>query len=405
MARSAESNRAEHVRPLSCVHYLEACLLEQGGVVQAVLDLSQALAKRGHRITLLTMDAKDAPHDWHHDASAPRIVQLPAGCGGLGLLSRAGLRRAMEFAGQADIVHLHTPWALANRQLARRLQARGIPYVLSIHGMLDAWSMAQKPLKKRIYLALGGRQFLRGAARLHFTAESEKTQAQPRVHRANGRSVVVPLIVDLSSYDFLPGPELAHRAFPAILSDRPLILFLSRLHPKKGVELLISAAAILRQRTVNFQLLIAGPGDDAYRAGLEAEADRQGVRSCVQFLGMVRGQEKLSLYQRANVFALPTHQENFGLVLIEALACGTPVVTTRGTDIWRELEDAGALIVERTAPALATAIEKLLADPAASVRLGEQGRAFVHQWLQPQRVIQQYEQLYADAIRKERAPS
>jgi glycosyltransferase involved in cell wall biosynthesis len=92
-------------------------------------------------------------------------------------------------------------------------------------------------------------------------------------------------------------------------------------------------------------------------------------------------------------------------VLIEALACGTPVVTTRGTDIWRELEDAGALIVERTAPALATAIEKLLADPAASVRRGEQGRAFVHQWLQPQRVIQQYEQLYADAIRKERAPS
>jgi glycosyltransferase involved in cell wall biosynthesis len=371
-------------------------------VVQAVLDLSQALARRGHRVTLLTMDAKDTPHDWQHDAMAPRIVELPAGCRHMGLLGRAGLRQAMKFAGQADVVHLHTPWAIGNRQLARRLHARRVPYVLSLHGMLDAWSMAQKPVKKRLYLSFGGRRLLQRAARLHFTAESEKAQAEPWVRSAEGRSVVVPLIVDLASYDPLPGPEPALRAFPAIHSDDPAILFLSRLHPKKGVELLISAAAILHERKVNFQLLIAGPGDDAYRAGLEAEAIRQGLRSRVQFLGMVRGREKLSLYQLARAFALPTHQENFGLVLVEALACGTPVVTTQGTDIWQELQRAGALIVERTASSLASAIESLLADPVSAARRGAQGREFVQQWLQLQHVVRQYEQLYAEVIPNER---
>ena len=105
---------------------------------------------------------------------------------------------------------------------------------------------------------------------------------------------------------------------------------------------------------------------------------------------MVRGRVKLSLYELADVFVLPTHQENFGLVLPEALACGTPVVTTRGTDIWRELEQAGAKIVDNRPLEIANAIKELLIDDNLRLALGEQGRSYIRNWLAEDKVLAGY---------------
>ena len=115
---------------------------------------------------------------------------------------------------------------------------------------------------------------------------------------------------------------------------------------------------------------------------------------------MVRGDVKLSLYELADVFVLPTYQENFGLVLPEALACGTPVVTTRGTDIWRELAAAGAWIVEQNPPAIAAAVAELLASEQLRTDLGVRGRQFVRDWLAEDKVSAGYEQMYRDAINR-----
>jgi glycosyltransferase involved in cell wall biosynthesis len=259
--------------------------------------------------------------------------------------------------------------------------------------MLDDWSMARKRVKKRIYLALAGNRLLAGAARVHCTARAELEQARRWLPRDNG--VVLPCVVDLCEYATLPGPEPARERFPAARGgDGWKLLFLSRVHPKKGVELLIQAAAELRRRGRACTVLIAGPGEPRYVQSLEKLSRDEGVGESVHFLGMTRGTEKVSLYQAADALVLPTSQENFGLVLVEALACGTPVVTTRGVDIWQELQDAGAQIADRTAAAIATAIESILGSPAGAKALGERGRRWTFDRLDPVRLATEYASLY-----------
>jgi len=259
--------------------------------------------------------------------------------------------------------------------------------------------MDQRKLKKRTYLMLVGRSLFRYATAVHFTAKAERDQAQQWIP-VTDRAVVQCYALDLTSYDPLPGPEPALKAFPEIHPEKKKILFLSRLHPKKGVELLLSAAALMRSQRLDFQLLIAGPGDDSYVAQLMQMASQLGVSDITCFLGMVKGAEKRSLYQLSDVFVLPTHQENFGLVLAEALVCGTPVVTTRGTDIWQELQEAGARIADLTPEAISTAIAEILAEDDGGVQVGARGQEYVRRWLERSHVLEGYEKIYRDAIEK-----
>jgi glycosyltransferase involved in cell wall biosynthesis len=149
---------------------------------------------------------------------------------------------------------------------------------------------------------------------------------------------------------------------------------------------------------VPVQLLIAGPGDEHYTKKLKRLTSRLGMEDHTEFLGMVRGIEKRSLFQLSDVFALPTYQENFGLVIAEAMACGTPVVTTRGTDIWREIMAAGARIAEMNPESLANELHVLLKDEQACEAVGQQGLRFVRQWLDRSNVTSGYEKMYRDTI-------
>jgi len=387
------------IGPLRCVHFWRECCFERGGVATAVLDLCAVLAERGHQVTLLTFDATDVPEPWLQDhPNGPTAIEIERSRFARTMLSRRSMRIASRAIEHADIVHLHTPWGPSNLQVARTARAAHLPYVVTPHGMLDDWSMKQNRLKKKTFLATVGRRFLESAARIHFTAESELAQATRWIPAAGDRCSIVPLIVDLTAFQHLPGPEPALAKYPAIDSGKRSILFLSRLHPKKGIEFLIEAAAMLANNSDSFQVLIAGPGDPSYVESLRQLVAKHALADRIHFLGMVRGADKLSLFQLADVFVLPTHQENFGVVLVEALASGTPVVTTRGTDIWQELQTAGALIAARTAESLAAAIGPLLEDPRRGHALGRQGREHVLRWLARDRLASRYEQLYGDAI-------
>ena len=383
----------------SCLHFIRELRAELGGVVAAGIDLCQSMASRGRRVVLATCDAQDVPAHWNEPGGNwPEVIELPPSrMTGL-LLSRESLAKFAEIAATVDVAHLHTPWDLCNFQLAKRLRSMGVPYIVTPHGMLDDWSMRQKSLKKRTFLALGGRQLFKHAAAVHFTAEAEKEQA---LHWVPGgeRTVTIGWSLDFAAFQSPVGPQLALNAFPKIRPDQRKILFLSRVHPKKGIDLLIAAAAILRQSTSSpFQLLIAGPGDEPYVSQLKSLAAERGVADITHFLGMVHGETKRSLYEAADVFVLPTHQENFGIVLAEAMACGAPVVTTRGTDIWHELEAGGARIVNHDPQEIADAIQEFIDDPERARAVGRQGQRFVNEWLDPDRVAAAYEQMYREVI-------
>jgi glycosyltransferase involved in cell wall biosynthesis len=132
---------------------------------------------------------------------------------------------------------------------------------------------------------------------------------------------------------------------------------------------------------------------------LRAITERRRLSDCIEFLGFVSGDIKTSLYKAADIFVLPTHQENFGIVLVEAMVCGTPVITTRGVDIWPELESSGGVVITNGDPqSLADGIRMLLRDESHRGEMAERGRAWVRRYLDPPRVIRMYEERYKAAI-------
>jgi glycosyltransferase involved in cell wall biosynthesis len=159
--------------------------------------------------------------------------------------------------------------------------------------------------------------------------------------------------------------------------------------------MLLKAVALLRVHRPNVRLTVAGPGDPKYVAYLKELAQQLELGEAAEFPGLVAGSAKAELFAAADVFALPTHQENFGRVLYEALLCGTPIVTTKGADTWRELEaSGGAVITERQPESIADALASLLADPVRCTSMGASGRRWAQAELDPETLGRRYELLY-----------
>lgn len=377
---------------------------ENGGVVRAILDMVSALAEVGQSVLLSTHDALDCPVRWKEEtadrskARNPQVVQLGSLSPGSKRMRSQDSSTLAEHIQESDLVHLHTPWAPSNQQVASLCRRMGTPYILTLHGMLDNWCMEQKRWKKKLFLALGGRRMLEEAAFVHCTAQEEQRQSSQHAPKARWR--VIPCLVDLQAYEELPGPQLAYEQFPFLKTEGTELLFLSRLHPKKGIERLLDAVSSLTESSPNLNLWIAGPGDEEYLEHLKGKARDLGLEDRCYFLGMVRDRLKLSLYEAADLFVLPTSQENFGLVSVEAMLCGTPILTTYGVDIWEDLRDGGATIVETTSEAVAEGISALVAKPNLLAGLGQQGREHVYRWLAPAHVTQQLIDMYQQAVGK-----
>jgi len=354
--------------------------LNDGGVVRAVIDIANALVAQGISVCLLCEDSKD------RDELDPS-VELQS----LDMGTVSGSQNAIRVEGlirDADVVHLHQVWLPANVYLSKLADQLNTPVVLSPHGMLDNWSLRQKRLKKRAFLALYRRHFRKRISLFHCTAEAEKQQLTKNLGVDADHVAVVPLFID---------PNLLSRPSNRIHDDstRSSIAFLSRVHPKKGLEILIEAMGLIKSRGIETTLRIAGPGDQRYVNRLKDLVRRLGLEDRIRFEGMIRGDDKLAFLDRSSVFVLPTHQENFGLVLIEAMLRGVPTITTRGTDIWKELESANALITRQDAAGVADAIATVLAN----TENWSPNRRMLTDWLDQNTLVRQYSRLYERALR------
>jgi glycosyltransferase involved in cell wall biosynthesis len=385
------------------VQFLKWMRRRDGGVVNTVSLLCPMLTDLGHRVTLLSGDAGDLKDPiWFHQspkaggaiqhrpgttacvtvAMRDRLAELRGASMSASerdqpfqLLTRDGLAVCEAALRDADVLHLHGPWASSNVQLASLARKLGVAYVISPHGMLDDWSLAQGRLKKRLHLALLSRRMLDRARSVHFEVEEEARQG--RVHV--GARVVVgpPPPIDPRAFAPLPGPEVARGAFTALAGPGLKVLFLGRLAPKKAPDALVRAAGIWKRDGVNVTTLIAGKGHPLeFEDRCKQLAKELGVEDRVHFLGLVTGDLKWSLMQAADVMVLPTSQENFGIALVESMLCGTPVITTKQVDTWREFERAGNWIVEggtQVAQQLAAAVAGLASTALASAAQASTG--------------------------------
>jgi glycosyltransferase involved in cell wall biosynthesis len=321
-----------------------------GGPVQGFKNLSLQAQKHGIEAEVACVDdpASAWLSGWHLPVHA-------VGKGSLGMYGYSGALDTWLAANIArfDAVVVHSIWMYFSYAVWKAATRRRIPYYLFIHGALDPWFQQYYPsknLKKKLYWRLFENKVMRDAAAVLFTTEEEKQLA----HNAFLPYQCNPAVV---GYGIVSPPGTRHgvnrqaamaefAALHPALRGRQFCLYLSRIHEKKGIDLLLESYARLKDELEATALVMAGPGEAAAVAKFQSLAAQLGLADRVLWTGPLYNDAKWAAMRAACMYILPSHQENFGISVVEALACHTPVLISNKVNIWREVEQESAGLVE-----------------------------------------------------------
>ena len=368
---------------MKILHVLETLSPRYGGPVSVLLALAAEQQQAGHEVTIATTNA-DHPRGVYH---APGWDTLAGGTVPVyyAPVQFAPLRISWQLAdflrrnlNEFDLVHIHGLYRFPPTYAAYQARHQSVPYVMMPHGALDPYLYARSSTGRLGFKRLYERWFdlanLHAAGAIHYTAEDERERAAFLKLRAP--SFVVPNGLGWDRYRTLPARGGLRARWS--LGEAPLVLFLGRLHFEKGIDLLIPAFDTLRRHMPDAQLVIAGPENDDYGQQVRGWVRERALDAAVHFVGPLHGAEVVQAYVDADVFALPSYTENFGMTVVEALACKLPVVISDQVNIHAEISGAGAGLVTRCdAGEVAQALETLLADAARRRAMGEAGRRLV----------------------------
>jgi glycosyltransferase involved in cell wall biosynthesis len=330
-------------RPLKILHIISSVNPVGGGPIEAVRQLASVSMFDGHEVEVASLDTPDAPY--------VKKFPLPIHLLGPGTLTYGFSPRFVpwlrENAKNYDAVIVNGLWQYHSFGTWRALRNCCTPYFVFTHGMLDPWFARTYPLKhlkKWMYWPWGEYPVLRDARAVLFTCEEERVLARQsfRLYRCN------EVVVNLGTASPTGDPQAQERAFydrfPHVREKR-LALFMGRIHPKKGCDLAIQAFAKVLAKDPNWHLVMAGPDQVGWQSKLSSLAEQLKVVDRITWAGMIRGDEKWGAFRASEIFVLPSHQENFGFVVAEALACGVPALISNKVNIWREVEGDGAAFV------------------------------------------------------------
>lgn len=366
---------------MKIVHVIGSIDPAHGGPPGVVMRIAAAQAARGHDVHIVSYaDAEAAPRIGRALLDVPGLLKverhlLPEPGRSERVLARAARRPLAGIIAGADAVHLHGVWEPILRQAAITARSAGIPYCVRLAGMLDPWSLRQKYWKKRIALALGYRRMLDAAAFIHVLNDDEARLLAPLNLRAPTRTI--PNGIFLDEIGPLP-PKGSFSNQHSALAGRRYVLFLSRLHTKKGLDYLVDAFARLAPAWPDVDLVIAGP-DDGAEAALRSAIANHGLGRRVHLVGGLYGRDKIEALCDAACFCLPSRQEGFSVAITEALACGAPVVISRECHFPEVATVRAGTVVDLDADAVAAALSAILADTAMAEAMGAAGRALVEQ--------------------------
>lgn len=387
---------AGHNARLRALHVIPSVSPKDGGPTRAIGIMERALVAAGVDVTTLTTDddmrgveAAGGPaiparriyaHKW---LSAYKIAP--------GLYFQA-----RELVRSFDVVHIHGLFSFASTAAAYAAMKEGVPYIIRPLGTLSVYGMqTRRRHLKRLSLAAIERSILENAAAVHFTSVSELDEARQLGINFNG--VVIPHGIERDGASVRPPPPDP--------SGRRVVLFLSRLDRKKNLEALIEAFALSPKLASTSRLVVAGDGDPAYIASLKALASQSRPPLDIEWLGHVEGAAKSAVFQRADVFVLPSHSESFGIAPVEAMLEGVPCIVGHGVAIAAAIDAAGAgLAITPDAVSIARAVERLVDDQALRAAMSSRAVAFAEHEYSTTAMARRLVRLYESVRRNGRAP-
>jgi len=372
-----------------------------GGPVSSVYNISRELVERGHSVTVYTTDTLD---------SKERIKEKEETIDGIKVerfrnwgniiaskhkvfLSPTVISSARNSLRVFDIVHMHEYRTFQNSVIHHYALKYRIPYILQARGSLPRIMAKQK--LKQIYNILWGYRLLRDASKVIALTQIEAEQYKS-MGVSEGEIEVVPNGIDLAEFENLP-PRGEFRKKWSINDSQKIVLFLSRINEIKGPGLLAKAFAALSKDFKDAKLVIAGP-DDGYLSTLKREIKELKLEDEVLFTGLLQGRDKLEAYIDAEVYVLSSSYEIFGRTIIEACACGTPIIVTDRCGIADVIKNRAGLVVPYDKDALVKAMSDILSDEKRRGEFGEGGKSLVRQQFNLSKVVENLEKIYESCI-------
>lgn len=321
--------------------------LVYGGPSQMVLGLSEALAAQDIEVTLITTNSNgdagqlplDVPLGKTIEQNGYKIIYFPCSPFKRYKFSLPLLQWLSDNAANYDLAHIHALFSPVSTFAATIARRKKLPYILRPLGTLDPADLQKKKFLKKLYGSLLEKPNLAGAAGIHFTSEEEAKISER--YGTSTNDLVIPLGVKLPAQ--FPAVNTARQKLN-IEQNTPLILFMSRIDPKKGLDLLLPALDTLQEEGKKFHFVLAGtnPQDPVYENKIQTQISQSNLSQITSIVGFVQGEDKLALLQDANLFVLPSYYENFGIAVVEAMATQTPVLISDRVHIWSTIKDAAA---------------------------------------------------------------
>jgi glycosyltransferase involved in cell wall biosynthesis len=329
------------------LHIISSINPDGGGPIEGVKQLGAILTAAGHRVELTSLDPPDAPY--------VKSCPLPVHPLGPATLQYAFCPRLIPWLranrNRYDAVVVNGIWQYHSFGAWSALRNSDTPYVLFTHGMLDPWFKKEYPLKhlkKWMYWPWAEYRVLRDAKAVLFTCAEERRLARDSFWLYRCNEMVVNYGTSRPPGDPDAQREEFFSRYPE-LQGKKLALFMGRIHRKKGCDLVIESFAKVLGSCPEWHLVIAGPDQEGWQKSLNDRATQLGLAPKLTWTGMVHGEMKWGALRSAEVFLLPSHQENFGIAVAEALAAGVPALISNKVNIWREILDDGAGMVSEDA--------------------------------------------------------
>ncbi|QSR86408.1 glycosyltransferase [Candidatus Methylacidiphilum infernorum] len=383
--------------------------LRHGGPPKACLETAESLNELGHSVVICTTeDLQNEDLSILSDLQNKGIsIQIFPITWSKFFLTRyfyfslALARFLKKNIRQFDIVYIYSLYRFPPTISSFYSRKNKIPYITHPHGSLDPYLYKKNSWIKSIYEKFIEFKNLNKAAAIHFTTHEERDLVKPL--KLKSRAIVIPYGIRLR--DYIPNPQLAEKWFPK-LKEKKVLLFLSRINFKKGLDLLVPAFAQILKDIPDLWLVLAGPDNEDYGEKVRGWLKEYKIEDKALFTGMLLGEKKRAILSLADLFVLPSYTESFGIAVIEAMAMERAVVISDKVNIWREVQEAGAgLVVPCRVDEIARACVTLLKDPQLALEMGRRGRMFVEARYSLEATTRELEKEFQKIIEEQRGAS